>query len=314
MSRSSNSTCLIVFGDFTIDSYGLSLCQNGINYCPKTQFRLGSTLQSCANISRKLRLSDFHNSRKKSSNNEVSDTNALPIISCTNRQADIVSSNNAILESNIQEMIHLLLSSRPANYYHHNKEENYLRNLSIRMKASNYTICKSDKGANYLFMSQVAYDNLVLTHLRDQTTYEEVSNPLEEDVHEGIVQLCTAYKTSLLTVEFNYLCNSEWNFSRFYILPKIHKSHLIQNAPLNTTGYIHLPNVPNDLSNRPIISNINSVTSKLSHFIDAVLKPYTQLIPSYVRDTKDFLSKLPKEICGSSIYATGYYQPLHQYS
>ena len=64
----------------------------------------------------------------------------------------------------------------------------------------------------------------------------------------------------------------------------------------NEKGYIHISSVPDNLTSRPIVSNINSVTSKLSALIDAVLKPCTTLVPSYIRDSHDFISKLPKRI------------------
>lgn len=52
--------------------------------------------------------------------------------------------------------------------------------------------------------------------------------------------------------------------------------------------------MPDDLTSRPIVNNNNSVTCKLSKLLDNILKPYLKIVPSYIRDTYDFLSKLPK--------------------
>ena len=60
---------------------------------------------------------------------------------------------------------------------------------------------------------------------------------------------------------------------KFYLLPKIHK-----------------PNNPG----QPIISNNNTLTEHLSHFIETLLKPYTQAANSFIKGTIDFLNKLTK--------------------
>ena len=57
----------------------------------------------------------------------------------------------------------------------------------------------------------------------------------------------------------------------FYSLPKIHK-----------------PGTPG----RPIISGYDSLTTKLSIFIDYYLKPIVKRIPSYIQDTTHFLRTL----------------------
>ena len=57
----------------------------------------------------------------------------------------------------------------------------------------------------------------------------------------------------------------------FYLLPKIHK----KNCP-----------------GRPVVSGCNTPTEKISAFVDHQLKPLVPRIPSYVKDTNDFLNKL----------------------
>lgn len=57
----------------------------------------------------------------------------------------------------------------------------------------------------------------------------------------------------------------------FYILPKIHKI---------------------DIPGRPIVSAIGGPTEKISATVDYYLKPLAQLVPSYIKDTNDFLLKL----------------------
>ena len=60
---------------------------------------------------------------------------------------------------------------------------------------------------------------------------------------------------------------------KFYTRPKIHK-----------TGN----------PGRPVVSSLNCYTNTISKYIDFHLQPIVKNIPSYVRDTTDFLQKLDK--------------------
>ena len=64
----------------------------------------------------------------------------------------------------------------------------------------------------------------------------------------------------------------------FYILPKIHKQPN-EDLPLKYPG-------------RPIVSACNSPTENISKYIDSVLKPYMFELPSFVKDTTDFINKI----------------------
>ncbi|XP_069134255.1 uncharacterized protein [Argopecten irradians] len=59
---------------------------------------------------------------------------------------------------------------------------------------------------------------------------------------------------------------------KFYLLPKIHK-----------------PGNPG----RPIINSIGHPTEKISKFIDFHLRPIVENLPSYLKDTTDYLNKTP---------------------
>ena len=60
---------------------------------------------------------------------------------------------------------------------------------------------------------------------------------------------------------------------KFYMLPKIHKT----NYP-----------------GRPVISSINCHTANISKFVDFHLQDHVIQLPSYVKDTKDFINKIEK--------------------
>ena len=60
---------------------------------------------------------------------------------------------------------------------------------------------------------------------------------------------------------------------KFYLLPKIHKK---QKPPLG----------------RPVVNSINSPTSNITKYVDHQLQPIVTQLPSYVKDTTDFIKKL----------------------
>ena len=64
-----------------------------------------------------------------------------------------------------------------------------------------------------------------------------------------------------------------------------------------------------DLPFRFVTTTINSPTCKISEIIDILLKPFLTVIPSYIRDSTDFLIKKPAIInnqadCDDSIFVT----------
>ena len=79
--------------------------------------------------------------------------------------------------------------------------------------------------------------------------------------------------------------------------PDPHKYQLLSYIPPNPQpgkfyllSKIHKPNNPG----RSIISNNNTLTELLSHFVETLLKPYAQAANSFIQDTTDFLNKLKK--------------------
>ena len=63
------------------------------------------------------------------------------------------------------------------------------------------------------------------------------------------------------------------NPAKFYQLFKVHKTHIPGDTP----------------PSRPIISGSGSYTENISLFVDSFLTPLSNLDPSYLQDTPDFL-------------------------
>ena len=65
---------------------------------------------------------------------------------------------------------------------------------------------------------------------------------------------------------------------QFYVLPKTHK--------------LYNPSLPLGYPGRPIVSACGSLTENVSAFIDSILKPFMESLPSYIKDTTDFINKI----------------------
>ena len=78
--------------------------------------------------------------------------------------------------------------------------------------------------------------------------------------------------------------------------PKVHKCKTIQEEiALSTQNYIEVF-LPEDLKARPIISDTESPTQRLSCLIENLLKPIVPCLITYVKHDWDFLQFLPSSL------------------
>ena len=87
----------------------------------------------------------------------------------------------------------------------------------------------------------------------------------------------------------------------FYAIQKIHKHSSIQvltehGNQLHVHDINDIITLTNDLKifppGRPIVSGIGTLTENISSFIDSILQRLIQFIPSYIKDTTEFINKL----------------------
>ena len=76
-----------------------------------------------------------------------------------------------------------------------------------------------------------------------------------------------------LSNTWHEFCKPPLNYrtSKLYFLKKIHK---------------------NPMGIRPIVSSCDSITEKISQFVDKWLQPYVQNLPSYTKDTTEFINHI----------------------
>ena len=132
--------------------------------------------------------------------------------------------------------------------------------------------------------------------LRDKETYEKLSS-------DPVSTLIRIVKSSLSRIKNRgdipnetlvYFFINKPQLGRFYLLPKIHKR--LHNAP-----------------GRPVISNSRFFTENISAFLEYHLKPLSQRVESFMKDTNNFLKKLnelrdlPDDFINCTIDVVGLY-------
>lgn len=146
-------------------------------------------------------------------------------------------------------------------------------------KDKNIIIKRSDKGGGIAIMNVTDYKNKVLNMLNDPIVYTRVD---EDDTVSVKTNTDTLINNLFLrrfidSKQLKYLTNFSPNTPIFYGLPKVHKP----NWPL-----------------RPIVSQINGPTCRLSEFLDLHLTVAESHIPFLLQDTTAFLNLIKSnEIC-----------------
>ena len=155
-----------------------------------------------------------------------------------------------------------------------------LENLKNR---TDIVLKPADKGGQVVIMDRKDYVYEGLRQLSINHHYQELEAPIFEATKVKIQEILADLKRRKFISEkqHKYLSPPEISRERrFYLLPKIHK-------PLEKWT------VPNKIPpGRPIVSDCNSESYKVSELIDYYLKPLATEHPSYLKDTQDFINKI----------------------
>ena len=131
----------------------------------------------------------------------------------------------------------------------------------------------ADKGSGTVVMDKTWYIDECNRQLTDTKFYQHLDEDITADIQKRVTfYVNRMHKDKLINDKTKqYLIQSDVKPGRFYILPKVHK-----------------PGNPG----RPIVSSNSHPTERLSHFVDYYLQPLVHKLPSFVKDTNDFLNKL----------------------
>ena len=127
----------------------------------------------------------------------------------------------------------------------------------------------ADKGGAVVVWDRTLYLQEAERHLSDNTFYERLDRDFTMDYNKTIHEVVKeAFTKGELPASAVNLIVEKLRTSRFYILPKIHKS--------GNPG-------------RPIVSACNCPTELIATYLDRLTTPLVQSLPSYVKDTNHML-------------------------
>nr|XP_022316718.1 uncharacterized protein LOC111120285 [Crassostrea virginica] len=172
------------------------------------------------------------------------------------------------VESDIEKLL-----SKQANVPDNlNKEErSALQSLKNR---DDIVIKKADKGSTVVVLDKDKYIAEAHRQLSDERFYMKLdSDPTEEFSATITKTLDEMYKKNEIGDNVYETLNPiDCRPGQFYLLPKIHKE---------------------GMPGRPIVSAIGHPTEKISEYIDLHLRPHVEKLPSYLKDTTDYINKTP---------------------
>ena len=149
-----------------------------------------------------------------------------------------------------------------------------LANLDRLISNNRDTIIKpADKGGATVILNTTDYLQEAKCQLDNDTYYKRI----EEDCtsgHEQTINHCIDDLVKNGEIQHDVaklLKPAQSRAPIFYKLPKIHK--------INNPG-------------RPVISSVNSHTENISAYVDEFLRPIAERLPSYIRDTTDFIQQI----------------------
>ena len=140
-----------------------------------------------------------------------------------------------------------------------------LQALSSLQKRDDIVVKPADKGGAVVVWDRDLYIQEALKQLHKKDHYQKVENHSALKDTKKIAKIINdLIKENRLPVTARLLIKQQPRESIFYLLPKIHK--------LNTPG-------------RPIVSACSCPTENISLYLDSVLQPLVQALPTFVKDT-----------------------------
>ena len=131
----------------------------------------------------------------------------------------------------------------------------------------------ADKGAAVIVWNHEDYLKEANKKLEDKEVYLEVQNDSSALVSTIFKSLEKIRKRWDLSQDiFNFFLFKDPKFTRFYLLPKVHKQLY-------------------DVRGRAVISNCDFYTENISTFLDLHLQSLPQKVKSYMKDTNHFFRK-----------------------
>ena len=132
---------------------------------------------------------------------------------------------------------------------------------------------KADKGSAVVLMNSNDYVQEINRQLSNQENYIKLHDDPTDRFSNNILEVIMSMRDLDYIDDntFDYLNIPKPKPGRFYILPKIHRAHI---------------------PGRPICFICQHPSEHISQFLDFHIRKYVNTLPTYIRDTQDFILKL----------------------
>ncbi|CAG2217807.1 unnamed protein product [Mytilus edulis] len=263
-----------------IDSDEMKVLNKGLKYTPTPPADTDTLSVDIKEFCRKLRLKNHFGDKESKTADESIVRNKSTFTPEKGKNKD--------LDLYINHLSNFPLIPKPQDKVKNNLPFKQQQALYRLQKDESIIIKEADKGGALVIMDRIYYRDKIQEQLNDKQYYRELNDNMEKKTKRNINKLISKFPHCTTEKEVDYLTKFEVKTSNFYGLPKIHKSKEVETAvQQQNCAYIEI-NSPKDLKFRPIVAGPQCPTHRLSHFIDLILKPLCQYVPSFIRDNFDF--------------------------
>lgn len=260
-----------------------SLLSKGLGFCPTpSRLNIQNLREDMDSFFRRLRLKEYFARKREEdgiSEHSDSDTDDADINDVFKKKSTWTPkcSKSIALESYIDAVTEKVEINMPRQDFPiSNLNEGEFQALKHLEKREDIVIKKADKGSTVVVMNTNDYIDEANRQLSQSAFYKKIKNdPTKKHSDEISKALRSMFNNGELDEDnFSGLLPENPRAGLFYLLPKIHKE---------------------GIPGRPIINCIGHPTEKISHFLDLQLQPFVQSLPSFIKDTTDFINKTPSE-------------------
>ena len=260
---------VINLSSYSLSTDETSVLARGLTFCPTPRhIDWPEVSADIYDFSRRMRLTEyFFDDNSKTSNSNEDDT-PFHNKSTWNPPNDRERALDTFLDA-----VKLDITTGTPNKTRDNLTITERQAISQLKQRQDIIIKPADKGSGTVVMDKTWYIDECNRQLNDSKFYKRLNEDKTADIQKRVtLYVNRMYYDGLINDKTRqYLIQTDVKPGRFYILPKIHK-----------------PGNPG----RPIVSSNSHPTERISQFVDYHLQPLVHKLPSFVKDTNDFLNKL----------------------
>ena len=259
----------------------LEILKLGLSFVPTPKPNTVELEEDLFNFTRKLRLIFHFRDHEKGSNTLISNQSTWTPPLKQNKELDDLIRQLSNIPLYTKQSIDNIMILRPA-----------LDQLIARINANEFVIKKADKGSIVVIMDVEYYWTMCNDHLSNDKLYLNLGkNDPTNIVQTRMNQFADKYKQKLTTKEYERL-NSNHNkkMANFYMLPKIHKSKII-NELIENSNQEYLQVTDLRIEGRPLVAGPIYFTHPLSTILHIILTPALKHVSHIIKDSFDFVNK-----------------------